>query len=80
MRDMMKQWGAASPSMPEEKKTFLFNSSHPLVKKLSAMEDSDLKKTIAAELYDMALLGFRRLEADELSRFLARTAGIMEKL
>ena len=80
MRDMMKQWGSSAAAMPEEKKTFLFNSSHPLVKKLGSLEDDGTKKLIAAELYDMALLGFRRLEADELSRFLARTAEIMEKL
>ncbi len=80
MREMMKQWGNSSMAMPDEKKTFMFNSSHPLVKKLSAMEEGEDRDLIAAELYDMALLGFRRLEADELSRFIERTARLMEKL
>jgi len=81
MREMMKQWGsAAQAGMPGEKKSIIFNSSHPLVKKLLATEEGDKRALITEELYDMALLGFRRLEADEISRFMARTAKILEQL
>ena len=80
MREMMKQWGSAGMNLPGEKKTFLFNTSHPLTKKLLETTDGEVRTLIAEELYDMALLGFRRLEADEISRFMARTAKILERL
>ena len=67
-------------NLPGEKKTFLFNTAHPLTKKLLDTADGEVRTLIAEELYDMALLGFRRLEADEISRFMARTAKILERL
>ena len=80
MREMMKQWGSAGMNLPGEKKTFLFNTAHPLTKKLLETTDGEIRTLIAEELYDMALLGFRRLEAEEISRFMARTAKILERL
>ena len=79
MREMMKQWGNSSMAMPDEKKTFMFNSSHPLVKKLSAMEEGEDRDLIAAELYDSGCVGLHSPD-DELSRFIERTARLMEKL
>lgn len=49
------------------------NSNHPLVARINEAESEELKKKIARQAIDLALLSQHKLEGPELSAFIART-------
>lgn len=49
------------------------NANHPLVNKIVEAENDDLKKKIARQAYDLALLSQHKLEGKALAEFISRT-------
>ena len=56
------------------------NSNHPLVGKINEAQDEDLKKKIARQALDLALLSQHKLEGQELSAFIARTLELSQSM
>ncbi len=65
-------------SMPLDA-TLILNSNSSLIKKLSSAS-GDIAKKLSKHIYTLALLGQRKLTAEELSRFVEESSEIMEKL
>lgn len=80
MQDMMRMYGAMGmmPYSPEE--TLVLNAANPIVKKLLTSEDAERSKLIAVQLYDLARLSSRPLEASELTAFIQRSQDLMLNL
>ncbi len=66
-------------SMPA-KYTLVLNRACPTVKALSQMRDEDLKKELCVQLYDLARMSSRPLEADDLKAFLKRSNSLASRL
>jgi molecular chaperone HtpG len=56
------------------------NSNHPLVAKINEAGTEDLKKKIARQALDLALLSQHKLEGPELSAFIARTLELSQSM
>lgn len=78
MQEMSKMFGHANPIPTEE--SFVVNSACPIIARCASMPDSDDKKLILNQIYDMARLSHSQLSGDELSAFLQRSAKILSKL
>ena len=65
-------------SMPQEA-TLILNSNSILIKKLSSASE-DMAKKLSKHIYTLALLGQRKLSAEELSRFVEESSEIMEMI
>lgn len=84
--DMMKMYnGGDMPPMPADE-TLVLNMSCPLVKKIadkcdneSALDDPTTK-AIAKQIYMLALVAQRQLNADELSSFIKDSVALYDKL
>ena len=78
MAEMQKQFGGnmGGMSFPEER-TLVINEKNPIIKKLidlSSNEDSKEKvQKICRQLVDLALIGTKSLNGDELSEFIKRS-------
>lgn len=78
--DMMKVYGMAD--MPSnEKLTLVVNTKSKLISKLSSMaeENEDGAAELAHRIWQLALLSFRRLSADELNALLSDFYSLLEK-
>ena len=76
--DMMRFYGMAD--MPQnEKLTLIVNVKSPLISKLSQKldEKDDSAETLAKRIWQLALLSYRRLTADELKSFLDEFYGAL---
>ncbi|MCI8342454.1 MAG: molecular chaperone HtpG [Firmicutes bacterium] len=77
--ELLKMFGDVKPEY-----TLVVNRNNSLVKKLISLKDSgndvDTLNLICAQLYDLALLGQKTLEPDEMSKFISRSNAIMEKM
>jgi molecular chaperone HtpG len=64
--------------------TLVINQDQPLVSRLKALADvpqqRERAEELARQIYDLARLGHGSLAADELARFLKRSASLLEKL
>ncbi len=87
MNDMMRMYRISSgdASMPEipDDMTLVVNASNSLVarlKTLVAEGEKDKAKSIARQMYSLALLSQRPLTADELKNFLSQSYAVLEKL
>ena len=80
MADMMRMYsmGAAMPPMPEDM-VLLLNSASPLIRKLFATAEDELRESTAKQLWSLALLAQRQLTAEELKTFLAESFKTLEK-
>lgn len=56
------------------------NANHPLVSKINEADSEDLKKKIARQALDLALLSQHKLEGPELSAFIARTLELSQSM
>ncbi len=65
-----------------EKRTFVVNTNSPLINAIQKLDASnpDLAKEMVQEVYDLALLSQREIDAATLSSFVKRTSDILEKL
>ena len=86
MEDMMKMYRMSGKDMggmkfPTEM-TLVLNGSSSLIKRLSDMAetDTDKAKKLSKQLYTLALLSQRQLDADELQDFLADSFDMLENL
>lgn len=63
-------------------KTFVVNTNSPLVTAIQKLDqkDPDLSKEMVHELYELAMLSQREIDADKLNNFIQRTSHILEKL
>jgi len=81
--DMMKVYGGGMSGMPHDE-TLVLNLSNPLVSKISAKlgeeADSEKCKALAKQVYMLALVAQRPLEADELSKFISESSGLFSEL
>jgi len=81
MDDMMKFY-AANGAMEYQKipveSTLILNSQSPLIKKLSEDAESEKSKIIAHQVYMLALLTQRQLDAEELKEFLNDSFKLLE--
>ena len=81
MEEMMKLYsmgGMSFPAYPTEA-TLTVNTASPLIAKLGEMEDAK-RKTTASYLYQLALLSQRKLNAEELQKFLSDSYGMLGML
>ena len=82
--DMLKMYGMyngkdmADKQAPEEF-TLSLNSESPIIEKLKNL-DEDASKTVAKQIFNLALLSQRRLTAEELSEFVKDSYSVLEKL
>lgn len=82
--DMMKMYGTGSMGMPTEE-TLVLNTSNALVSKLCDRitlggQDDGTAKKLCEQIYMLALVAQRPLEADELSKFIAQSSELLSSL
>ena len=84
MQDMMKMYGAmgqmmgANPFAADE--TLVLNAANPVITKLLSGAPDERSQKIAVQLYDLARLSSRPLEASELTAFIQRSQELMQEL
>ncbi len=81
MQDMMKMYsmgGAMDPSMfGGNGQTLVLNANNSLVKYILEHPDGENTKTVCAQLYDLALLAHAPLDAQAMTKFIARSNDIL---
>jgi len=80
LRESMRLSRQELPPGMLEKKTFVVNTSSPLIKAISAQKDKELAKQMTLQLYQMAMLSQKELSPEELPKFIERTTHILSKL
>lgn len=65
-------------SMPE-KYTLVLNRLNPTVRMLADMEAGELQSLVCRQLFDLARMASRPLEADDLKQFLSRSNKLLER-
>ncbi|MEE0751862.1 molecular chaperone HtpG [Frisingicoccus sp.] len=81
MQDMMKMYGMTDMSMfGNEGETLILNANHTLVKYILEHGEGEHTDIICQQLYDLALLSHKPLEAAALTAFIQRSNKIMEIL
>ena len=80
MQDMMRMYGGMGMMPPMNDETLVLNAANPVVQKLLDSTNEDLSKTIAVQLYDLARISSRPLEASELTAFIQRSQDLMQNL
>ena len=81
MQDMMKMYGMTDTSVfGTEGQTLILNANNPLVQYVLEHGDGEYTDMICQQLYDLALLSHKPLEADALTAFIQRSNKIMEAL
>ncbi len=77
--EISSRWGRGGMSLPE-KRTLVLNEKHPLVKWLSAAEESDDTEAICAQVADLAEMARQPLVADRMVEFLRRSNALLTQL
>jgi molecular chaperone HtpG len=85
MRRMRETMALAQQALPPNfaaKRTFVVNTNNKLVQSIYQFKDKDpaLAKEMVHHLYELSLLSQRELEPAALSRFVARSNQILEKM
>lgn len=81
MEEMMRMYNMGDASGMTQS-TFVLNTSSPLIKKLSAMADTDADKAkqTASYLYKLSLLSQKKFTAEEMQSFMKDSFDILSKL
>ncbi len=83
LRDFMMSHsaGEGAPPLPQ-KKTFVVNTNNKLVHKAYLLRDknTELSHDLVRQVYDLASLSQRELDADAISSVIARNTKVLEKL
>ena len=79
MNEMMKMYGLAENELPTDE-TLVLNSGNALVQYLTAHPESENAALIAKQLYGLALLGHKSLSPEEMTRFVANSQALMQRL
>ncbi|MBP3280321.1 MAG: molecular chaperone HtpG [Butyrivibrio sp.] len=80
MAEMMKMYAMNGMSMGDfgnEGQTLILNANHPLVEYIMEHKDGDNSKMIAEQLYDLARIQNAPLDAEAMTKFIARSNEIM---
>ena len=80
MQDMMKMYSMPGMDMSAfggEGETLILNASHPLVQYITEHQDGENAEMICEQLYDLAKLQHAPLDADAMTKFVARSNDIM---
>ena len=79
MQDMMKMYGmpGMDPSMFGADTTLVLNANHPLVQYVLKNKDGEHTALFCKQLYDLALLGNKPLNPEEMTAFIDRSNEIM---
>ena len=81
MQDMMKMYGMnGNDDMFGTAGTLVLNANHPLVQYVLEHRKGDTVKLICEQLYDLALLSYKPLPAEDMTRFVERSNEILMKL
>lgn len=83
LEEMMRMYSGGAPTMemPTDE-SLVINTSATLVKKLSALVDSDRDSAlrIASYIYKLAVLSQRKLSAEEMNLFLEESFALLEQI
>ena len=79
MQDMMKMYGmmGMDPSMFGNDATLVLNANHPLVQYVLNNKEGEHTNLFCKQLYDLALLGNKPLNPEEMTEFIKRSNEIM---
>ncbi len=77
MQDMMKMYNV-DPSMFDGEETLVLNAGNSLVKYLDENPDSDKAQMICEQLYDLAMLAYKPLEPEKMTKFIQRSNEILQ--
>jgi len=82
MQDMMKMYGMSGmdASMFDAPQTLILNANHELVKYVVDHKEGDLTELVCKQLFDLAMLGNKQMNAEEMTAFIGRSNEIMMKL
>jgi molecular chaperone HtpG len=84
MQDMMRQFSMSGmdPNMFPTNESLVLNKNHPLVKyTLDHAEDNDeTAELVAQQIYDLAMMSHKPLEADAMTDFIKRSNEIMQRM
>ncbi len=85
MQDMMRMYSMGGMGMgPDmfggEGQTLVLNSANKLVQYIFEKKDSEDVKIFCEQLYDLAMLSHKQLEAEDMTKFIARSNEIMLRL
>lgn len=82
MQEMMKMYGMnlGGPA-PEAEEKLVLNQNSPLVQLISKnAEDKETTKLLCEQVYDLAMLTHKQLEADAMTAFVERSNKVLEML
>ena len=79
MGDMMAMYAPDAPKMPQ-KASLTLNTASAVIRRLEDGSYGERAPRVAAAVYGLALLAQRKLEADELRRFLADSTELLAQL
>ncbi|MBQ4560309.1 MAG: molecular chaperone HtpG [Tyzzerella sp.] len=79
MQDMMKMYGmmGMDPGMFGNDATLVLNANHPLVQYVLGNKEGEHTNLFCKQLYDLALLGNKPLNPEEMTEFIKRSNEIM---
>ena len=82
LRDYLAKLSKDAPRNEMAKKTFIVNTNNSLVTSLFALKDKqpELAKMMVRELFDLAALSQKEMNAEELKAFLSRHMRLLEKV
>ncbi|MDP4092913.1 MAG: molecular chaperone HtpG [Bacillota bacterium] len=85
MQEMSRMFGGADlRNMFPEELTLVLNSSNDLIKTLIKLKDNESRKDdvamICQQVYDLAMMSHRQLDAEAMTRFIERSNRILERL
>ncbi len=79
MQDMMKMYNM-DPSMFNGEETLVLNAGNKLVQYLADNPDADNTQLICEQLYDLAMLAYKPLEPEEMTKFIARSNEVLQSI
>ena len=82
MQEMMKMYGMdLGGAAPEAEEKLVLNQNNPLIQLLSTkLDDEETSKLLCEQVYDLALLSHKPLEADAMTAFIERRNKVLEIL
>jgi len=82
LRDTMRSMDPSQQGHMTDRRTFVVNTNNRLVKSIEKLshQNSELAKELVHQVYDLALLSQKEMDADSFSKFVVRSNQILEKL
>lgn len=81
MQEMMEMYGMdLGGAVPAAEEQLVLNQNNPLIQLLSTTDDEETSKLLCQQIYDLALISHKPLEADAMTAFVERSNKILEIL